>query len=299
MPKIMGYRKWKRLMTEGALNGSKVIATRMGDVRYTDTGSGPAVLHSHGSPGGCDAGLAAFPELVRDGFRIVTPSRPGFVGTSLPGRESVEAQADLFAAFLDAMRIDRAALLAWSGGGPPALQFAIRHPDRISCLIMYAAVSVRWDHRITRFEKFFMSNGGLWIINNMSAVSTRSFYKRMCEDMGLDADYVLSDPERVRSMELLMDKMSPADLRYDGSMNDAAQYSSMGRLPLERISCPALILHSPSDRQLPMNNGEFSASTIPGAESYFYEKGGHTPQFGQDAQNVHARMRDFLKANAR
>ena len=49
----------------------------------------------------------------------------------------VAAQVEDAAAVLDAAGVRRAALLAWSAGGPVAIAFAARYPQRVSRLILY------------------------------------------------------------------------------------------------------------------------------------------------------------------
>ena len=43
------------------------------------------------------------------------------------------------------MSIDKVSVCTYSGGGPCAINFAARHPDRINCLILEAANSGSWD----------------------------------------------------------------------------------------------------------------------------------------------------------
>ena len=57
--------------------------TTAGIIEYVDVGEGPALLCVHGAPGGYDQGLL-FGELFRqNGFRLISMSRPGFLGTPL------------------------------------------------------------------------------------------------------------------------------------------------------------------------------------------------------------------------
>ena len=60
MSALMGLRTWKKEMSDLANKDSQMIKTKMGDVQYSDIGSGPVILHSHGSPGGCYSGPLAF-----------------------------------------------------------------------------------------------------------------------------------------------------------------------------------------------------------------------------------------------
>src|SRR3954463_5057228 len=96
----------------------EIVETARGPVEYASLGAGPPVLVVHGSPGGWDQGAAMAGFLVDAGFRAVVPARPGSLGTPLEGREPIDAQADLHAALLDLLGIERAGVICWSGGGP-------------------------------------------------------------------------------------------------------------------------------------------------------------------------------------
>jgi pimeloyl-ACP methyl ester carboxylesterase len=69
------------------------------------------------------------------GFRILSPSRPGYVGTPLDSARRREQQADLLAALLDALSVRRVGVLADSAGSPVGYVFAARHPDRVWGLV--------------------------------------------------------------------------------------------------------------------------------------------------------------------
>lgn len=85
--------------------------------------------------------MVVLQHLVDGGFRVLTPDRPGYLGTRLTGNGSPEAQADLAAALLDSLDLERVALVGVSAGGPAAIQFAHRYPHRSACLVLMAAVT--------------------------------------------------------------------------------------------------------------------------------------------------------------
>jgi pimeloyl-ACP methyl ester carboxylesterase len=74
-----------------------------------------------------------------DGYRVVAPSRFGYLGSSLPANASPAAQADAYGVVLDALEIERAVVFGYSGGGASAIQFALRHPDGTEALILLAS----------------------------------------------------------------------------------------------------------------------------------------------------------------
>jgi pimeloyl-ACP methyl ester carboxylesterase len=73
------------------------------------------------------------------GRRFVAASRFGYLGSSLPPAARPAYQADVYALLLDALGIDRAAVFGYSGGGPSAIQFALRHAGRTTTLILMAS----------------------------------------------------------------------------------------------------------------------------------------------------------------
>ena len=123
--------------------GSIVIETRCGPIEYQETGSGIPMLSVHGSGGGFDQGMAFAAGLVGQGVRIIAMSRFGYLRTPLPVDASAEAQADAHVCLLDALGIKRVAVLGGSAGAPSALQMAIRHPDRVSALILLVPLTYK------------------------------------------------------------------------------------------------------------------------------------------------------------
>src|SRR4051812_36876439 len=123
----------------------QMVDTALGPVEVELAGSGEPVLFVHGTPGGSDSSLVMGRFLVDAGFSLVAPSRPGYLGTPLAGRASIDDQAELHAALLDALGHDRAGVVCWSGGGPSSYRLAVRRPERVSALVAFAAVSQAWE----------------------------------------------------------------------------------------------------------------------------------------------------------
>ena len=97
---------------------------------------GAPLLVVHGAGGGFDQGLEFAGSLPRRGFRVIAMSRFGYLRTPLPDDASPIAQADAHACLLDALGIERTAIMGGSAGAPSAMQFAIRHPDRCNALVL-------------------------------------------------------------------------------------------------------------------------------------------------------------------
>ena len=97
------------------------------------------VLVLHGAGGGHDQGRLIAEAFVGDGFRWIAPSRFGYPGTPMPGDASVAAQADALVDLLDALDVRLVDVVGFSGGAPPALQLAARHPGRVNRLVLLSS----------------------------------------------------------------------------------------------------------------------------------------------------------------
>src|SRR5262249_6156912 len=118
-------------------SGSQVINTRCGPIEFAFAGNGPALLVIHGFAGGFDQGLEIGKPLIARGFRILATSRFGYLRTPVPADASNMAQVDAHACLLDALKLDRVAVLGASAGAPSAMQFCLRHVERCSALVLY------------------------------------------------------------------------------------------------------------------------------------------------------------------
>src|SRR5215471_9830343 len=118
----------------------EVAYTSRGPIEYVSVGVTWPILCLHGTPGGCDH-ILLVDEMVMEGFRLISPSRPGYLGTPLDVGRTPREQADAMAALLDELRLTKVAVLAISGGGPIGLELALHHAGRVSALVMMSAAS--------------------------------------------------------------------------------------------------------------------------------------------------------------
>lgn len=103
-------------------------------LRARDTGRGPAVVLVHGFPLEGSMWNAAA-DLLAGSCRVVVPDQQGFGASALAGPTTMATYADDLAALLDALEIDRPALLAGlSFGGYVVMEFMRRHPHRLDAV---------------------------------------------------------------------------------------------------------------------------------------------------------------------
>ncbi len=306
---VSTYFKWKHDLEAELEAGSEVIQADRGPVEYATRGyAGPIVVGIHGAPGGYDQVLNFFPDIPKAGFRFLSWSRPGYLRTPLSVGRTIEEQADALASLLDALKINRVAVLGGSAGGPCSLEFAIRHPDRIWALIMECAVSQRYvinpEKKGQRlFAKMLFNDSGMWLYSVMARYATKSTIKYMIKmESNLDnkqvdvlLSQIMADQRKVNIMIGLIKSMCPISLRKAGLDNDLEQFAVIGRLRLERITAPTLVIHGTNDADVPFQQAEFTANTIPGAELYAVQGGFHLLTVSSNADEITEKRIGFLK----
>ena len=127
---------------------SKITETACGAIEYSMRGAAPYILLLHGAPGAHDGASNFAARWVEGGFGVIAPSRPGYGRTPHDSGKSYAAQADCFAALLDVLQIDKVIPYGVSAGGPAAIHFAARHPDKTAALLLEAAVTGPMTHPI-------------------------------------------------------------------------------------------------------------------------------------------------------
>jgi pimeloyl-ACP methyl ester carboxylesterase len=282
--------------------------TGLGPVEFEVLGDGPAVLVVHGSPGGCDQAVTMARFLVDAGFRAVCPSRPGYLGTPLDGRETIDAQADLHAALLAALGLDRVGVLCWSGGGPSTYRLAVRHPERVGAIVALAAVSKAYDsyHPDAASRLIMNTRPGNWMLAQMAVRAPKSL---ISSTLGSEGDYSKEDLKTLtehvfadeRKRRFVLDLDATVGLgghdRRAGMDNDLAQYGAIESLELERVAAPALLVQGDVDTDVPPEHSAFAAAAIPGAELVTMPGGSHLAFFtGPGSDEVQARAIECLRA---
>ena len=287
--------------------GSKLAETAVGTVEYATDGEGPSILAVHGGMGGYDQGLVLVKTFIENGFSAICPSRPGYLRTpSSTGRTFTE-QADSFAALLDVLRVDRVGVACASAGGPPAYHFAMRHPDRIAALVAIDAISCHYPmpEKAGRVaQALFMSNTGLWFDELIMMNFPKPILKEILKTEGLltkdelkeRVSSILGDTKKLEFAVDFFKTANPYKLRKEGTEIDLEQGEKIDKLPLENVKCPTLVIQGKEDADVKFSDGQYAASTIPGAEHYWIETGTHFGfWFSDQAEDAQKTAVDFLK----
>jgi pimeloyl-ACP methyl ester carboxylesterase len=282
--------------------GSMLVDTRCGPIEVQQAGSGIPLLMIHGSGGGHDQGMAWARPLVQQGVRVIAMSRFGYLRTPRPADASPEKQADAHVCLLDALGIAMAAVMGVSAGGPSAMQTAIRHPDRVSALILVVPIAYK-PGAVTDSAPPVSDEKDEWLLRLLG--SDFLFWTALHVARDPLIRHVLATPpeqvaaaseaERARVNELA-ERILPVSRRAAGLRDDTRLGKSLGPYALETIRAPTLVVSARDDGFGTYAAAQYSASRIPGAKFIGLDNGGHL-LVGHDAA-VQAEIAKLLVTSA-
>lgn len=264
-----------------AAQGAVVAQTRCGPIEYQEAGTGTPVLMVHGSGGGHDQGMAWVRPLTQQGVRVIAVSRFGYLRTPRPADASPEAQADAHVCLLDALNIPRAAVMGVSAGGPSAMQTAIRHPDRVSALVL--VVPIAWkpgdvaatappisDRKDALLLRLLGSDFLFWTGLRLA----RDQVIRHVLATPPEQVAAASEAERQRVNDLA-DRILPVSQRAAGLRDDTRLGKGLKAYALASIEAPTLVVSARDDGYGTYAPAEYTASQIAGAKFLGFDNGGH------------------------
>ncbi len=215
--------------------GLAELRTQEGTIRYLDVGEGMPVLLVHGIFGGSDAALRQLRPLVPAGYRIIAPSRFGYLGSTVPAVATPSRQADVFADLLDRLGITETAVLAVSAGAASALQLAIRHSGRVSALVLLSVNGPGRHHDKPPLPRAIAR--ALWTSDRLMWLCRRYFPARLARFLSVPADRARLDAE--------LDGLFPVKRRVDGVLFDVfGPNPDINNHDLRKVAAPTLVVHA-------------------------------------------------------
>jgi len=183
---------------------------------------------------------------------------------------SFEAWVRDLEAVVDALGLERFPLLGISQGGPVAAAYTVRHPDRVSHLIIYGAYARGWAKRGAAAQQELEMQVALtrlgWGKDNPAY--RQVFTSQFMPGGTLEQMSWFNDLQRVST--------SP-----DNAARIQREFGNIDiRELLPRVTVPTLVLHCRDEARVPFAEGRLVASLIPNARFVPLEGKNHLPQEG-------------------
>jgi pimeloyl-ACP methyl ester carboxylesterase len=275
---------------------SKIIETYLGSIEYTIEGNGITILVVHGGNDNCFADIRQ-ESLLQAGYQVLIPSRPGYGKTTLALGKSASEQADVLKTLLDALNIQKTAVIGASAGGATALEFARKYPEATYCLILEEAVTTTW---ISKYSPQYWAMK--WVFNpNRQAKLWRQQREQFDCDPKASLVALAKMFSRCKPMDVV-NQWDAEDIRYYRKL---LQFSDSGSgfvytmdhkaKNLQDIHIPVLIIHSPHDRNVPFHHAKYAYRQIRNAELYEAPSLSHLIYMGKGKDDVTNKRMEFLK----
>ena len=194
---------------------------------------------------------------------------------------SVEQWANDLEAVVDALHLERFALLGISQGGSTAATYVIRHPERVSHLIMYGAFA-RW-FRPADTEEARQIGDSILTLTRAGWGQDNPVFRQM-----FTSTFV---PGASREQMRWFDDLQRNSCSPDNAvklLEAFAQIDVTALLP--QVQTPTLVLHRRGDRAVPIEAGREIASLIPNARFLPLEGDNHLYLDGEEG------IRDLVRA---
>jgi DNA-binding SARP family transcriptional activator/pimeloyl-ACP methyl ester carboxylesterase len=191
-------------------------------------------------------------------------------GNGLSDWDGPEFSVDAFVrdleAVVDSLGLDRFALMGSSKGGPTAMAYAARHPERVSHLVLYGTFAQGW--RVVGDEDDVKAREALislirqgWARDNPAI---RQFMtSHFLPDASLEEMGWFNDLQRLSA---------PAE-NAARLMQALGDFNVLDLLP--GIAAPTLVMHCRDDASVPFEQGRLIASRIPRAQFVALESSNH------------------------
>jgi pimeloyl-ACP methyl ester carboxylesterase len=210
-------------------------------------------------------------------------------GNGLSDRDIPDVRFENFVddleAVVDAAGIERFALLGISQGCAVSIAYAVRHPERVSHLVLLGGFAVGWKKR-ARAEADKEAGEAMLTLMRLGWGQENPAFRQMFTSQFIPG---ASKEQADWFNELQRISSSPADAARNVVANGEADVSAL----LSQVRVPTLVMHARHDARVPFELGRRMAAGIPGARFVPLESQNHVMLEGEPAL---ARFLEELKA---
>lgn len=265
---------------------------------YDERGApdGKPLFYFHGSPSSrVESNLFVNDEVLQSlNVRLIAVDRPGMgLSDFQPNRRFLDFPKDVLA-LADHLKIERFAILAYSGGGPYGEACALSIPDRLTRVGIVSGTAPLTQPGLTEgipadnLRYFDLSREKPWLARlmlRMMGVLSRFVPERMTAN----ALATLPEPDRATIstpefqtgfLAMILEALRKGTR---GAQHDTFLMITEWDFHPEDIQIPVLLWHGEQDKNAPIAMGRFIASAIPKREAKFYPDEGHLSLFKKHA----------------
>ena len=242
-----------------AAYGAETAVLSYGAITYVDKGEGEVILSVHGIFGGYDQAYETCKDFNSD-YRIVAPSRFGYLGSDVLGSGAPAEQATAYAELLDKLEIEKVYVLATSAGGSVAIRFALDYPERTKGLILYCS-AMPFTEKPEKYAEY--AGPPEFLCNDYAMFLCSPFFEPM---MGMESSTIYS---------MLPISNRKEGVILDASVNNPDMARNFDSYIIEDLKIPTLILHAKDDKVANYEQAEKAVSRFPNSTFISFETGGH------------------------
>ncbi|RVU35136.1 alpha/beta hydrolase [Hwanghaeella grinnelliae] len=169
---------------------------------------------------------------------------------------SFEAFVEDLEAVADKMGLDRFPLLGISQGAAVSIEYAVRHPDRVSGLVLMGGYAAGWRHLASPEEQ--ARREAVMTLTELGWGTDNPAYRHIFSQTFM--------PEATAEDLAWFDEFQrlTTSPRNAARFQDAFGYIDV-RDRLKDVKAPTIVLHSKDDQRIPLSTGRALASSIPNA----------------------------------
>ncbi len=284
LPRLVGHPMEQKLGFATAADGVRIA--------YATTGQGPPLVFVLGWATHLQDGLNS-PLYDSSGSILRFSEHRTFVrydgrGFGMSERDvtdfSLDARVRDLEAVVDALGLRRFPIFAISAGGPTAIAYSARHPERVSALIL-AGTSAGRDLKMAPEVRKTVADFIALIRSGWELPAVR----------GMLIETLFRDEDEVRK------QVTNEFLRRSGSGPAIAAFSEQNAFVIDardlarRLELPTLVIHGTRDTAMPIDGARELASLVPGARFEIVQDAGHFETTGETSPRVYELIDAFLR----
>jgi pimeloyl-ACP methyl ester carboxylesterase len=263
---------------------TKMVSVGDIDIAYRVYGNGYPLIMIMGFSGTQDIWDPTIIQDLADEYQVITFDNRGMGATTAGGKQfTIEQFADDTAELMNALGIAQADILAWSMGTNIAEELALRYPELVNKLILYAA-----------------DPGGPQAIQPSDEVMRKlTDASGTPEERGARMIAIMLPPDWLAQNQDYIHEVFSRPMETASPENIAKQAVAMGSWGgcynrLSQIKSPTMLLTGTSDIMTPPENSMLMVEKIPGAWLVQISGGGHGVMF-QDPDYFSEIVMTFLR----